>query len=269
MAKPLVPIIVKLGGSVVTYKDTLFKPNISVIDRLVKEILKANIEALIVVHGAGSYGHPVAMEYKINDGYKNPDQLIGFSKTRQAMMALNKIIIDAFIEQKLPAVSVQPSAFIVTEKGRIEGFDTTIIRKLLNLKMIPILYGDAVVDKTAGFSIISGDQIINELTVTLRAEKIIFGIDIDGLFTDDPKRNPDAKFVEKITFEELQALLDKIGIAGTIDVTGGMYGKISELIRILEKWDKAVIKIINAKQKNRLFNALIDETIICTEIRRR
>jgi isopentenyl phosphate kinase len=134
--------------------------------------------------------------------------------------------------------------------------------------MIPILYGDAVLDKTYGFSIISGDQIINRLAVALRAERIIMGIDIDGLFTDDPKLNPDAKFVEKITFEELQALLDKIGVSLTIDVTGGMYGKIIELIRILEKCDKVVIKIINAKQRNRLFKALIDEEIICTEIRR-
>lgn len=268
MVKPLAPTIVKLGGSVVTFKDTLFKPNYPVIDRLVKEILKANLESLIVVHGAGSYGHPVAMEYKIKEGYKSQDQLIGFSKTRQAMMSLNKIIIDAFIEKKLPVVSIQPSAFIVTEKGRIKGFDTTIIRKLLNLKMIPILYGDAVLDKTYGFSIISGDQIINRLAVALRTERIIMGIDIDGLFTDDPKLNPDAKIVEKITFEELQALLDKIGASLTIDVTGGMYGKIIELIRILEKCDKVVIKIINAKQRNRLFKALIDEEIICTEIRR-
>ena len=126
MAKRLVPIILKLGGSVVTVKETPFRPNIRVIRRLVREISESNSMPLVVVHGGGSYGHPVAKEYKIRDGYTSRSQLIGFSKTRQAMMELNKLMVDVFVENNLPVISVQPSAFILTENSRLVEFDSTI-----------------------------------------------------------------------------------------------------------------------------------------------
>ena len=261
----LTPIILKLGGSAITFKDKPFKPNVSTIKRLAREISKANLESLIVVHGGGSFGHPIAKEYKIVDGYKSSDQLIGFSKTRQAMMVLNKLILDAFIEYSLVPVSVQPSAFIITEKSRIKNFNPEIIKKILNLHMLPILYGDAVLDRKLGFTILSGDQIISKLAITLEAKKIIVCVDVDGLYDDDPKLNKKAKFVKEITLSELNEFLEKIGNSKVIDVTGGMYGKIVELIPAVERG--ALVKIINAKKVNRLYRALRNEEVISTEIR--
>ena len=142
------PTIVKLGGSVVTAKEKTFTPNIPSINRIVKEIAEARLDSVILIHGGGSFGHPVAREYQIVEGYKTSSQRIGFSKTRQAMMALNKLVIDAFIRQNLPVVVVQPSACITTKGGRIQHFDVTVIQHLLLLGFIPVLYGDAAVSYT-------------------------------------------------------------------------------------------------------------------------
>ncbi|MDQ1279097.1 MAG: isopentenyl phosphate kinase [Thermoproteota archaeon] len=231
---------------------------------IVKEILKAEIKSMVIVHGGGSYGHPVAKEFRIAAGYNYPNQLIGFSKTRQAMMALNKLIIDAFIQENLSAVSVQPSAFLITNKGRIGEFDSTVVKKLLGLGIIPILFGDAVLDSNLGFSILSGDQLVSALALALNAKRIIVCVDVDGLYNDDPKLNPQAELIKEITLNDLKGIMGNIGASKTVDVTGGMYGKMVELIPALEKGVR--VKIINTRI-NRLYKTLKNKDVIGTEIR--
>ncbi|MBS7631517.1 amino acid kinase, partial [Candidatus Bathyarchaeota archaeon] len=62
-------IILKLGGSVVTEKDKPVTPNKENIKRLSREIAEAGEGELILIHGGGSYGHPVADEYNLSEGY--------------------------------------------------------------------------------------------------------------------------------------------------------------------------------------------------------
>lgn len=265
MDKRLNPIIVKLGGSVITVKGKEFTPNTIVIDRLAKEIAKAKLTSMIIIHGGGSFGHPLAKEYNIAGGYKTPTQMIGFSKTRQAMAALNQIIIDCFIKYNLPAVTVQPSACIITKKGRIQNFTFTSIQQLLNMGFIPVLYGDAVLDVDMGFTILSGDQLVSELATLFEAVKIIIAVDVDGVCTEDPKSNPNAKLIKEISLNELRDLLGSIGEAKTVDVTKGMYGKIIELIPALEHGIS--IKMVNAGKASCLYKALKGEKVKGTEIK--
>ena len=98
MDKRLTPIIVKLGGSVITVKEREFTPDTRIIERVAQELASAMPQSLIVIHGGGSFGHPVAKKYRVIEGYHTPEQLLGFSKTRQAMMALNKLLIDTFAQ---------------------------------------------------------------------------------------------------------------------------------------------------------------------------
>ncbi|MGD8543676.1 MAG: hypothetical protein PVG48_00980, partial [Candidatus Bathyarchaeota archaeon] len=78
------PTVLKLGGSVITNKEKPLTPNLSAIKRLANEISKANVSRLVLVHGGGSFGHPIAKQYAIEKGYKDQTQIMGFSKTRQA-----------------------------------------------------------------------------------------------------------------------------------------------------------------------------------------
>ena len=266
MARTVIPTIVKLGGSVITLKKQPYTPNLSVIKRLSREIKQADRKSLIIIHGGGSYGHPLAREYNIMEGIKDQRQLIGFSKTRQAMMVLNKMIVDSLIQQNVPTVSVQPSAFILTNQGRISEINISIIERMLRINLIPLLYGDAVLDETLGFSILSGDQIVSNLAIKFKVNQIIFCVDVDGLFNEDPKKNPNANLIEEIKLDELKNSINSVGKARTTDVTGGMFGKIVELIPAVESGIK--VKIINAKKVNRLYKALKNEKVKGTEIKR-
>ncbi|HVP26194.1 MAG TPA: hypothetical protein VMT26_00810, partial [Candidatus Bathyarchaeia archaeon] len=70
------PAILKIGGSVITDKGEELKARTNVIDRLASEIQRANTNNLVIVHGGGSFGHPIAQRYAIKDGLKEESQKI-------------------------------------------------------------------------------------------------------------------------------------------------------------------------------------------------
>ncbi len=262
----MTPTIVKLGGSVITYKEQVFTPNQPAINRLAEELADAQLPSLILIHGGGSFGHPVAQQYRIAEGYTAPSQLIGFAKTRQAMMTLNKLVIDACVRQALPVVTVQPSACMTTRGGRLHHFDINVLQHVLHLGCIPVLYGDAVVDLDLGFTIISGDQLAAALATAFQAEHVVLAVDVDGLFTDDPKVNPHAVLIPQIALDEVKGLLNRIAEATTVDVTKGMRGKITALLPAVEGGSH--ITLVNARVAGRLTKALKGETVMSTHITR-
>lgn len=256
--------ILKLGGSVITIKEKPSTPNTKLIERLACEVKKANIKPLIIVHGGGSMAHPVAKKFRIKEGYRRPTQLTGFSKTHYAMVKLNALILDALIRQGLPAVSIQPSALVMTENGRIGTMETEPLLKLLEIGFIPVLYGDAVLDTVLGFTILSGDQLASNLAVNLNASRIVMGVDVDGVYTADPKLGPTARLVKKMSLRRLRELKTKIGVSRAPDVTGGMLGKVSELIPAIEVEIPTII--VNATKPNRVYKALKGERVVGTVI---
>jgi isopentenyl phosphate kinase len=66
--------VLKIGGSVITDKNGDLAAKTEVINRLAEEIAKANLKNLIVVHGGGSFGHPIAQKWALKNGYKEPAQ---------------------------------------------------------------------------------------------------------------------------------------------------------------------------------------------------
>ncbi|MDH5664413.1 MAG: isopentenyl phosphate kinase [Candidatus Bathyarchaeota archaeon] len=260
------PTVLKLGGSVITNKEKPLTPNLPAIERSASEISRANVSRLVLVHGGGSFGHPIAKQYSIEEGYRDQPQIMGFSKTRQAMTTLNKLVVDSLIQHNIPAVTVQPSSCTITKQGRINVMEERPLRKLLEMGFVPVLYGDAVLDSDKGFAILSGDQLVSSLATRLEAERIIIGIDVDGLYTLDPKTDPKARLIKHITPHELRKMQHKIGKARVTDVTGGMLGKVLELMPAVEKGIKVIIA--NAAKPSNVYKALKGESVVGTVIER-
>lgn len=257
--------ILKLGGSVVTEKDKPFTPNTPNIERLAREVAASLPAPMVIVHGGGSYGHPVAKHYKISEGYKTPSQLIGFSKTHQAMVQLNKMIVDAMLDVGVPAFGLSPSSFIVTESRRITELDASNIKRYLGAGLIPVLYGDAVLDTQQGFSILSGDQIVMRLAASLKASRIVFGSDVDGVYTADPKLVKEARLIPRLSLKELDGMV-KIGEALNTDVTGGMLGKVREAAEAVAAGVEVIL--VNAGVAGRVEAALCGEKVMGTVLTR-
>jgi isopentenyl phosphate kinase len=180
------------------------------------------------------------------------------------MTVLNGLLMDSLLWHNVPALGVTPSSCIMTENGRIRWFEDAPLKLLLKMGFIPVLYGDAVLDTKLGFTILSGDQLVSALATRFNAERIIIGVDVDGLYDADPKVEKTAKMFRHLTLEELERLQSRPGKPTACDVTGGMLGKMVELIPAILQ--KIPATIVNATKPDYVYKALRGEKVESTTI---
>lgn len=258
-------LIIKIGGSVLTNKDEKFSIRTKLLDELVEKLSSID-ENFVLVHGGGSFGHPLASEYNIHKGYEKEEQLMGFAKTNLAMKKLNQRVVEAFLKAGKPAVSLPASASAIIKNDKIVSIELENIRNLLELKIIPILYGDAVTDQKKGITILSGDQIVGKLAQELKAEKVILGVDTEGIFTKDPKKEEKAELIPKITPKSWENLKKTVEFPVGKDITGGMKNKIEVLVKLAEKGIES--KIVNATNPDILIQAIRSDKKAGTKIKK-
>jgi isopentenyl phosphate kinase len=270
-------VIVKFGGSVITTKTerkAMNRRNLDLISNEIGVACKSTDKNFIIVHGGGSYGHPLAKRFGFrysrqlngdaNSGVggtippaKSKDALKNFSEIKTTMEELNKNVVNSLISKDVPAVSFHPSDFCVTDNGRIVSMFTKQIDLCLNNSEIPILHGDVVKDETYGAIILSGDQILAYLAKEFKNNLsfLIVGTDVDGVFTKDPKVAPsEAHRIHVITPSLFNDLKLKFTNA-QFDVTGGMRKKVETLLELTKIGVESVI--IDIKEKNVLRDLLI------------
>ena len=255
--------ILKLGGSVITKKNEPFICASKTIRRLAREIAESNIKSLIIVHGGGSFGHPIAKEYSIKRGYKDSSQLYGLARTHLSMLELNHIVMTSLIEEGVPAFPIHPSSCFVTKAGRIDWLNINVVLDIQRLGLVPVLYGDISFDRKTGFTILSGDQIVSYLSIRLGATRIVMGIDVDGLHTSNPKTDPNSRLLRRVNLSKQRNSIKKLDVRSDIvDVTGGMGGKLQELIPALRNGAEAIL--VNALRPKRVLKALKGEVVVGT-----
>jgi len=226
-------ILLKIGGSVITEKDRNTTARADVIERIAKEIASAKRKKdfkLILVNGAGSFGHIPVKEYNLRNGISNEKTKFGFTMVHKYVEDLNRMVWDSLRERGLSSLPLHPASFIVHENKKISKFDTEIIENLISLNIIPLLYGDVVVDRKSGCSIISGDDIVPYLARKFGAKRILMGTNTDGIYDKDPNIFSDAKLIPEITEENYKEILNGLSGSAKTDVTGGMREKIRKLI---------------------------------------
>ena len=178
--------LVKLGGSVITHKEAEASLNEETLERLCHELAEAwrrGVE-LVVVHGGGSFPHPVAERFRVHEGLRTGglEELVGFALTNDAAARLNRLVVAELLKAGLPAVSAQPSALMVARGGVVDKVFTDAVESMLKLRLTPVLYGDAVVDVERGFSIVSAESIIRSLAPVVRPHRIVVCVDVDGVY---------------------------------------------------------------------------------------
>jgi len=256
--------IVKLGGSVITDKSSdagVFKQDI--MDGLAESMQKSNQE-IIIVHGAGSYGHVLAKKYHLNNGFTDKNQIMGFSLTLTKVQELNTLVLKSLQKKGIAAVSISPHTTITMKNHLTDSFQSELFFKYLKKGFTPVTFGDVVLDADIGFSICSGDLLIELLVKLFHPEKVIFAIDEDGLYTSNPKKNPDAKFINEISNDELSDLTTKID--DHADVTKGMEGKLQVIKTIAH--DNIDSILLNGNKPDCLYDVLVGNKTKHTLIKR-
>jgi len=257
------PTIIKLGGSVITDKRREFFAKVDMIERITREIAKIR-SSLVLIHGAGSFGHPIVKKYGLHLGYRNKRQLEALSETKSRLIDLDKILIRRLRKYGVPVVPFMPSSFMLASRGRIAKADLKPLKTFLELGVVPLLCGDVVPDEEIGFSVISGDQIAIYLAERMNARLVIFGCDVDGVYSADPKKNSNATLIEVVTPSTFKKLLQTASEPASPDVTGGMLGKIRESLRLVEKGIDVVI--MNLTKPQDLVKLMEGKKLNCTRL---
>lgn len=185
--------ILKIGGSVITHKENFETFNEDAIEDISSAIAE-NYKNLILVHGAGSFGHPHVKKFGLKDA-------LSIAKIHDACLRLNEKFCKKLIEFKVPAVGMHPMTC-----------DLSKISELLKRGFLPVLHGDVNLD----FGITSGDDLVVELAEKFKAERIGFATNVEGIIVG-------GKVVKRFT-RDMKA--DRIG---ENDATGKMSRKIERV----------------------------------------
>lgn len=251
-------IVIKLGGSVITDKSSYRTFRKSVVSRLCREI-KESGKDVIVVHGAGSFGHILAKENRLNDGFKDEKQIDAVARVCYDTRELSSMVVECLIEEGIPAISVPTGSCFYMEDRKLKIDDDYVIKSMLGKGIMPVMFGDVVQDKKLGFAICSGDQIVEILSDRLDAERVIFVSDIDGLYTSDPKSDPDSELIPTVDKDTLNKIDTRTSVD---DVTGGVREKMVTMLRMCNSKRDCIL--VNGTVQGRLLSLLKGEEVPCT-----
>lgn len=213
-------IVVKVGSSTLTHEAT-GNLNLSKMEKLVRvlcDLHNAGKEVILVSSGAIAVGRQAL---GINERPKT-------MPVKQACAAVGQARL-MMTYQKLFGEYNQVAAQILMTKGTMINDDSrynaqNTFHQLLSMGVIPIVNENDTVS-THEIEFGDNDKLSAIVAAITGADLLILLSDIDGLFTDDPNKNPDAKFVEEVLFIDDNFMNMAKGSASSVG-TGGMSAKL-------------------------------------------
>ena len=225
-------ILMKLGGSVITNKKSQTpkcrKKNIT---RIAETISKSN-KKIIIVHGAGSYAHPLAKKYKIGNGLDGTDeQLEAIAKAKKQMRELNQLLCKSIAEVGLDCESIIPSkSMMINRENEVIDFPKRKFDEIISMGKIATTFGDVVNTKENNVGILSGDTLLLKLAELYKPKRTFFVMDYPGVV----KGSLDAGEIE-IHNKINSKFVNEVSIhneGDRPDVTGGLLNKIKCALQI-------------------------------------
>ena len=224
------PVIVKLGGSVLTRKRQAARLRPKVLHRLANELAAPGHPPFVLLHGAGSFGHPGAARWNLArapaDAAERPHRLRGASIVSAEVRRLHGAVLQALTDAGLSPLSVPPQPISTNRAGQLRVLDLEPFRRVLARGGIPVSFGDVVLDEEWDFSILSADTIAVHLVRELPSHRLLFVSDVEGIFPPvaaGPRRRP----IAHLTPDVLDSLRP---LEGVPDVTGGIRAKAEAML---------------------------------------
>ena len=231
-------VLMKFGGGLITTKSkmkTIDERAIAKLSGLIKQLLDLG-NRVTIVHGAGSFGHLKAKEWKIAEGAKPSilmEQKQAVKSIRADMLELNRLLCDSLTTLDVDSQSFPPSQWATEVGPNFLGDLTPIVN--CDDSVVPITFGDVVdCSEPHLFGILSGDDLMVRLGKEIPTiPHCIFLLgDTEGLLSAPPS-DPNSELV--------RIWNSKMPISGEHDkqqdVTGGIFLKLnsaSKISRVVE-----------------------------------
>lgn len=217
--------VLKLGGSVITDKDTpetVDREALGAAAATIAEYVAGGGE-LVVVHGGGSFGHHHASRHGVSrtEGSYDAQALLDIHR---AMGRLTDAVLDSLGTHGVEALPVRPlSAGFRGSDGSVEFADGSVAT-MLGEGFVPVINGDIIAHADHGATIVSGDTLVVSLATSLDADRVGLCSTVPGVLDDE-----DAVIPEIDTYDDVA---DVIGESESTDVTGGMAAKVQRLLEL-------------------------------------
>ena len=257
-------IVIKIGSSSLTHPQTgeMNLMKIETLRRVISDLRGEGRDVVLVSSGAIAAGRQALGHHR------RPDTLA----EKQAFAAVGQARL-MMVYQKLFAEYNQTAAQIlltkdtmINDSSRYNAQNT--FDELLNLGAIPIVNeNDTVSTSEIPYvdSFGDNDRLSAIVAALIGADLLILLSDIDGLYSDDPRSNPDARFVSLVP-EITPEFLDMGKSTSSSDVgTGGMSAKLaaariatdSGADMVIANGDQVevILDIMAGKEKGTLFLA--------------
>ncbi len=251
-------VFLKLGGSLITDKYLASTPRLEIIDRLAHEINAVFTSQpdlrLIIGHGSGSFGHVAANRYGTRQGVNTQAEWKGFAEVWRQAHHLNQIVIESLVNTGLPVVAFPPSAGVITEDGQVKKWDTTALEACLQHNLIPVVNGDVVIDTRRGGTIVSTEEIFAHLATRLKPKRILLAGIERGVWVDFPDCT---KLIDVIDLGNFTEMSTKLQGSAAIDVTGGMYQKVSSMFDLARSLPGLEINIFSGIEPGSLQKTML------------
>lgn len=214
-------IVVKIGTSTITHETTnnLNFIKMEKLVRILADLQNQGKEVVVVSSGAIGVGRQaVGMKKRPTEvAEKQACAAVGQAKL---MMVYQKLFGEY---NQLTAQVLMTKYTMINDISRQNAQNT--FRELLNMGVIPIVNeNDTVSTDEVKFG--DNDTLSAIVAALIGADLLILMSDIDGLYTDDPHKNPDAEFIDFV--EKITPELENMGKGSASDVgTGGMATKIA------------------------------------------
>ncbi len=262
-------IVVKIGSSSLQHAQTGDLDYIR-LEKLVRElcdIRNQGKDVILVTSGAIASGRKAVGIREITGGtgeeqmaVKQACAAIGQARL---MMTYQKIFAEY---NQVAAQILMTKNTIVDDLNRFNAHNT--FSQLMRMGVIPIVNEN---DTVATYEIEIGDNdTLSAIVAALvDADLLILLSDIDGLYTDDPRRNPAARFIPQVDELTEELLAMGKGSTGSNVGTGGMNTKLQAAriatscgvdMIIANSRDIGVLhRILDGKEEGTLFTAHEDE----------
>ena len=248
------PALVKLGGSLLTDKGAECSFRRAQARRLVGELAKAEVPC-VLLHGAGSFGHPQAKRHRIGQARPKPE---GIADVLSAVAMLHAEMLGLANAAGLRPLSV-PLDGAHGDGDDVDGLPVAELKRALDEGFTPIVHGTLVRDSATGWRVLSADELMARLAGELEPRLALFVTDVDGVFDRDPS-DPNAKLMPRVTPAiEIAVPIGK----GPDDVTGRMHGKLRHAFATAPHCPTL---IVNGSVRNRVLDALRGKPVPSTRV---
>lgn len=249
-------VFVKLGGSLITDKQRSGTVRVQDLQRCACELAagaRGRRFRLVVGHGSGSFGHPAAQRAGLLPDARGQARRAGVARTHLEARRLHARVLEALDDAGLCPFSLAASSFLITDDRRPVQLAIEPMERVLELGLVPLLFGDVVMDRVRGAAVASTETLFLAMIRRLRrhghrVKRVVWAGETDGVFGVDgqPRRALRPAAAARLA-------RDLVGASGP-DVTGGIRHRL-EVAAALARLGVGSL-LVDGRQRDRLRDAV-------------